>query len=156
MPLKSNFLHDHTAPRELWAALEPLATAIKKTSGDILFRRGEQPVGVFLVRVGAVNLGMEESQSADRDLGSGSILGLPATLTGRPYGLTAIAIEDSQLDFVPRKVVIDLLRENTALCFQAIQLLSGEISEINFLRDFALRRTSVRPKPRITRRNRFS
>jgi len=40
--------------------------------------------------------------------------------------------------FVPRKVVIDLLQKDTALTFQAIELLSGDISGINFLRDFAL------------------
>jgi len=49
MPLRSSFLHNHTAPPELWAALQPLATPIKKTSSDVLFRRGEQPVGIYLV-----------------------------------------------------------------------------------------------------------
>ena len=42
--------------------------------------------------------------------------------------------------------MINLLRKNTALAFQAIELLSGDISEINFLRDFALSCASVRPE----------
>jgi CRP-like cAMP-binding protein len=117
---------------ELRAALERLATIVFKPKGTILFRRGDDVSGVFLIRSGRVSLGLdcETSVFPDRILGPGAIAGLPATVSGSPYSLCARTLEDSELAFVARKAVMECLYNNPILCFQVMDMLSGEISDI--------------------------
>ena len=125
MPLRAV----HT-PTELQSHLEAIATEVSKARGSTLFRRGDDVSGVFLVRSGKVKLGLgcDESVCPSRTLGVGALVGLPATMSGAPYSLTAEVLEDSHLGFVPREAVLDLLKKNSNLSFQVMQLLSEEIS----------------------------
>jgi CRP-like cAMP-binding protein len=117
---------------ELRAELESRATIISKPKGAILFRRGDDAAGVFLVRKGRVKLGLDlvTRMYPDRTLGAGAIAGLPATVSGEPYSLTAKVAEDSELAFVPRETVLACLQNNSSLCFQVMYMLGGEISGI--------------------------
>ena len=85
---------------------------------------------MFLIRKGKVRLDLDGTSIASRTLGPGSLLGLPATLNQKPYSLTATAIEDCRLDFIDRDAVLQLLRENTFVCFQALQVLGTEITDM--------------------------
>ena len=117
---------------ELQAELERLATIVFKPKGTILFRRGEDVSGVFLIRAGRVSLALdcESRVYPARVLGPGAIVGLPASVSGNPYSLTAKVCEDSELAFVARAALLGCLRNNPSLCFQVMDMLSGEISGI--------------------------
>jgi CRP/FNR family transcriptional regulator len=117
---------------ELRAELESLATIVFKPKGTTLFRRGGAVSGVFLIRSGRVSLGLDYETRVypARILGPGAIVGLPATVSGSPYSLTAKAVDDSELAFVPRKAVVARLKNNPVLCFQVMDMLSGEIAGI--------------------------
>jgi CRP-like cAMP-binding protein len=117
---------------ELKAELEQRATIVFKPKGTILFRRGEDVSGVFLIRNGRVSLALdcETPFYPARILGPGAIAGLPATVSGNPYSLTAKVVDDAELAFVPRDLVLQCLKNNPALCFQVMDMLSGEISDI--------------------------
>ena len=130
MTAKSAFEQEHAAPPELRFALEAIGNPVSKTKSSILFRRGDKPVGVFVVRKGKVSLDLDGSKVASRTLGPGSVLGLPATLTGKPYSLTATVARDCELDFIPRRAALRLLHENSFLCFQALRILGSEISDM--------------------------
>jgi CRP-like cAMP-binding protein len=117
---------------ELQAELEGLATVVFKSKNTILFRRGDEVSGVFLIRRGKISLGLdcETPLYPSRVLGPGALTGLPATVSGQPYSLTAKVVEDSELAFVPRDAVLSCLRNNLVLCFQVMDMLSGEICDI--------------------------
>jgi CRP-like cAMP-binding protein len=117
---------------ELQAEFEGLATVVFKPKGTLLFRRGDDVCGVFLIRRGKVRLSLdcETPLYPSRVLGPGAITGLPATVSGQPYSLTAKVVEDSELAFVPRDAVLSCLRNNLVLCFQVMDMLSGEICDI--------------------------
>jgi CRP-like cAMP-binding protein len=117
---------------ELKAELEQRAIVVFKPKGTILFRRGEDVSGVFLIRSGRVSLALdcETPLYPARVLGPGAIAGLPATVSGNPYSLTAKVVDDAELAFVPRDAVLECLQNNPPLCFQVMDLLSGEISDI--------------------------
>lgn len=117
---------------ELQAELERLATIVFKPKGTILFRRGDDVSGVFLIRSGRVSLGLdcETPVYPARILGTGAVAGLPATVSGNPYSLTARVVDDAELAFVPREAVLELLHSDPLLCFQVMDILSGEISGI--------------------------
>jgi CRP-like cAMP-binding protein len=117
---------------ELKAGLEQLATTVFKSKGTILFRRGDDVTGAYLIRSGRVSLALdcETPVYPPRILGPGAIVGLPATVSGNPYSLTAKVVEDSELAFVSRDAVLECLQDNPLLCFQVMDMLSSEISDI--------------------------
>lgn len=117
---------------ELKDELERLATIVSQPRGAVLFRRGDSVSGVFLIRKGKVSLALdcETPVYPKRTLCAGCVVGLPATVSGAPYSLTAEVVEDAELGFVPRQAVMDCLRCNPHLCFQVMDMLSGEISGI--------------------------
>ena len=117
---------------ELKAGLEQLETIVFKPKGTILFRRGDDVFGIFLIRSGRVSLALDcpNPLYPPRILGPGAIVGLPATVSGNPYSLTAKVVDDSELAFVSRAAVLECLQDNPLLCFQVMDMLSGEISDI--------------------------
>jgi CRP-like cAMP-binding protein len=116
---------------ELKTELGRLASPVSRQKGSVLFRRGENVSGVFLIRKGKVSMELDAADGIypPRTFGPDSILGLPATLSGTPYSLTARTTEPSELDFVPRQAVLNMLRDKPSLCFQVMALLSEEIVE---------------------------
>jgi len=62
-------------------------------------------------------------------LGPGAIAGLPASVSGNPYSLTAEVLQDSELAFVPRHLVVSFLKNNPILGFEVIRMLSSEICD---------------------------
>ena len=113
---------------ELRAELERLATIVFKPKGEILFRRGDDVSGVFLIRKGRVCRGLdcETPVYPAKILGPGAIVGLPATVSGNPYSLTAKVVEDAELAFVPRNALLECLQDHPFLCFQVMDMLSEE------------------------------
>lgn len=117
---------------ELKAELQQRATIVFKPKGTILFRRGEDVSGMYLIHSGRVSLTLdcETTLYPPRILGPGAIAGLPATVSGNPYSLTAKVVDDAELAFIPRDAVVQCLQNNPTLCFEVMDMLSGEISDI--------------------------
>ena len=116
------------------AALCKCLTAARLTkqvaAGRYLFKVDASNKGIFLVRKGKVALLVEDLPNLDRVFSSGSVLGLPSTFTGKPYGLTARALTDSEVVHVPREDFLELMRQDPALCREASEMLSRELSFI--------------------------
>jgi CRP/FNR family transcriptional regulator, cyclic AMP receptor protein len=119
-------------PSELQTELESLATIVFKPAGSLLFQRGDETSGVFLIRSGRISLALDYEIPVypARILGPGALIGLPATVSGKPYSLTAKVVEDSELGFVPRAQVLECLKKNPLLCFQVMDILSDEIADV--------------------------
>ena len=65
-----------------------------------------------------------------RIVGPGYVLGLPALFSGRPYSLTAEALEECAFGFVDRERALELIRNRLDLCFQAADLLAQEVRSL--------------------------
>lgn len=117
---------------DLETKLERLGSIVFKAKGTILFARGDEVSGVFLIRSGQISLGLDYETPVypARILGPGSIIGLPATVSGNPYSLTARAVEDSELTFVPRDSLLECLKNDPLFGFRVIDILGHEISNI--------------------------
>ena len=117
---------------ELNKALRSASKPVKKNKGDLLFRAGEQARGAFVVKRGKVRLQLEGAGGLypARILGPGAVVGLPATVSGEPYSLTAEAAQDCELDFISRKELLALLQHNTTAALQILQILSEEIYQM--------------------------
>ena len=117
---------------ELSRELRETSRSVKKKKGAILFRAGARARGAFLVRAGRLKLQLEGAAGLypARILGPGTMVGLPATVSGEPYSLTAEVVQDCDLDFIPRKELLALLRRNTTAALQILQILSEEIYQM--------------------------
>jgi CRP-like cAMP-binding protein len=82
---------------ELKACLEKLGAWRHFAAAEILFHEGDDNAGVFLTMNGTVCLRVKGLPILDRMFAAGSLLGLPSTMTGRPYTLTAAAISDADV-----------------------------------------------------------
>jgi len=102
----------YIASVDLYVALEQRCKRVRKTRSTVLFRRGEKAFGVFLVLRGVVSLdfGVDTSSALARTFGPGALVGLPATLAGTNYSLTATVTEDAELGFLPPELLVSLLR----------------------------------------------
>jgi CRP/FNR family transcriptional regulator, cyclic AMP receptor protein len=116
------------------ALCEALAAAGKAQTvepGTLLFRQGEHGRGVYLVQSGKIRLSLVEKGTASTRLaGPASVLGLPATMTGNNYSLTAEALEPSEVLFIERDEVLALLRRNPEFCFEVVEILAHEVGHM--------------------------
>jgi CRP-like cAMP-binding protein len=63
----------------------------------------------------------------DLKAGPGSIVGLPATLAGSRYSLTAVTLEPCHLAFIEREKLMATLREDTEVCMELLGALGEEV-----------------------------
>ena len=94
--------------------------------GAILFFEGQAAEGVFIVRSGAVKLSASSTEGKTlivRFSEPGELLGLPATLTGKPYSLRAEVIQPTKLQFIARKNFLDFLRDHGDVALRVAQQL---------------------------------
>jgi CRP-like cAMP-binding protein len=130
------------ASEALCDALSSVAGSDRVEKGTVLFRQGEPVRGVYLVRSGRVRLSLvDRGNVTDRYAGPGSVLGLPATMTGNPYSLTAQAIEPTEILFITRVDVLALLHAKPAFCFEVVEILAHEVGHMR--RDTASALASV-------------
>ena len=127
------------------AAVQKLAaitSAATYPRGATLFVEGQSPRGVFVLCSGRVKLSTSSADGRSlilRISESGEVLGLPATVTGKPYELTADVIEPTQANFVSREDFLLFLREHGEAALRVAQQL-GETyhSAIAEMRTIAL------------------
>lgn len=116
------------APTELVQALRKYGSVITHSDGTVLFTRGAKAHGLFLLQTGAARLSIPRAM--DCEVGPGSLLGVPGTLSKGVYSLSAELIEESQVLFVPSERVAALLKDHPEVGFQMVQVLSREIQSL--------------------------
>jgi CRP/FNR family cyclic AMP-dependent transcriptional regulator len=105
------------------SGISSLATYPK---GAILFVEGQEPRGVFILCQGRVKLtaGSTDGKSLIvRIAEAGEIIGLPGTISGKPYELTAETLEPAQADFIGREPFLRFLREHGDAALRVAQSL---------------------------------
>jgi CRP-like cAMP-binding protein len=119
----------HTAPTSLPIALQQHCERLRTPRHSVLFRRGEKAVGMFVVFSGKVSLDFGVDSSLVRTYGIGALVGLPATITGRNYSMTATVTEDAELGFWSSTALDSLLRARPDLCHQLMVILGERMAE---------------------------
>ena len=122
------------APFQIWKQLEREGAICDVTPGSFLFRRGEASKGVFVVLEGRVALSAgEDPTRIVRIAEKGSLLGLPATVSGKRYSLTAEVVAESRLALLTPARFRELLRDNPMLGPTVVQMLAEEVSAVRKL-----------------------
>lgn len=101
-------------------------------SGAVLFRAGDQPQGVYIICSGRVKLSIYSSDGRAvlvSTAGAGNVFGVTALLSGKPYNLTAEALELTQVGFIKKDDFLGFLRRNGSVSLRLAQKLSNELYE---------------------------
>lgn len=114
-------------PKTALAAFEKIKYSSAVPPGAILFVEGQAPRGMYVVCRGRIKLSTTSREGKTlilRIAEPGEVLGLHATVSGKPYELTAEALQASQLNFVKRDDFLHFLEEHGDACLRAAQHLS--------------------------------
>lgn len=126
------FMTDHQpflTSQSLRVALRIIASIREVAAKEKIFRQGEPVRGVYLICSGSVALSIASSCQT-RSAGPGSALGLPAAMGHFRYILTAQAVENAQVAFVPREQFMETLRRRPDLCLEVAQMIGTELHHV--------------------------
>jgi CRP/FNR family transcriptional regulator, cyclic AMP receptor protein len=113
-------------PEPAVKTLSAITSSAAYPKNATLFVEGQPACGVFILCSGRVKL---STSSADgktlilRIAEPGEVLGLPATVTGTSYELTADVLEPAQAKFIPRHEFLGFLRDNGEAALRVAQQL---------------------------------
>jgi CRP/FNR family cyclic AMP-dependent transcriptional regulator len=114
-------------PRDVVAGLDAISSSAAYPKGAILFVEGQVPRGVFVICNGRVKLSASSAGGKSlilRIAEPGEIIGLPGTISGKPYEVTAEALEPIQANFIPRRPFLEFLRTHGEVALRVAEALS--------------------------------
>jgi CRP/FNR family cyclic AMP-dependent transcriptional regulator len=131
-------LRDHgyfcDLPEDLLKAFESLKYSTVFPKGAMLFMEGQSPRGIFMICAGRVKLSSCSSEGKSlitRIAEPGELLGLSATISNKPYMVTAETLAPCQVNFIRRDDFLRLMSENNQVCFRAAEQLSNNYCAAN-------------------------
>ncbi|MEO0281586.1 MAG: cyclic nucleotide-binding domain-containing protein [candidate division WOR-3 bacterium] len=85
--------------------------------GELLFKQGDPPDEVYLVKSGKIEIFVNEGESKKRlnIVTEGEFLGEMAIIDGRPRSASAAALEDSTVIIIDRKSLLKQIEEDPLL-----------------------------------------
>jgi CRP/FNR family transcriptional regulator, cyclic AMP receptor protein len=119
-------------PAEALQAFDAIKTTTIVPKGTMLFGEGKTPRGVYVLCEGRAKLSVcsdSRKRLMLRVAGPGEVLGLSASMAGRPYEVSAEMLDTSQVAFVRRKDLLHFLREHRVACLQVVHLLSQDLHQ---------------------------
>jgi CRP/FNR family cyclic AMP-dependent transcriptional regulator len=114
-------------PNSALQAFENIKYATAYPKGAVLFVEGQSPRGIFVLCKGRVKMSICSTDGKTLILKiaePGEVLGLSATVSGKPYELTAETIDPCQVNFVKREDFLRFLKEHGDACFRVAEQLS--------------------------------
>jgi CRP/FNR family transcriptional regulator len=116
-------------PTAALQSFEAIKYASAYPKGALLFVEGQSARGIFVLCKGRVKLSICSTDGKTlivKIAEPGEVLGLSATVCGKPYELTAETIDPCQVNFVKREDLLRFLREHNEACFRVAEQLSDK------------------------------
>jgi CRP-like cAMP-binding protein len=136
----STLLSECIADCELEDAIEALSNLRQIPAKRLLFRQGQPPSRLFLLKAGEVVL---TSRRADKSVlgfraAPGSLIGLPAIAGNWPYSMTATVTKNSDLHAISIHTFREIVGSNPLLSFRVSEMLAAEVRSTRLLVSTAL------------------
>jgi CRP-like cAMP-binding protein len=100
--------------------------------GDVLFEEGEHLNGVYCVRYGIVKLSKLSNNGRDqivKFVSNGEVLGQRSVIAQEPANLTAIAVNEMNVCFIPKNYIIDNLESNPKFTYEFLKDMAHDLKE---------------------------
>ena len=119
-------------PAEALQAFDSIKATTTIPRGATLFAEGKQARGIYVLCEGRAKLSVCSEHGKRlmlRVAGPGEVLGLSASMSGKPYEVTAEMLDTSQVAFVRRKDLLHFLKDHRVACLQVVHLLSQDLHQ---------------------------
>lgn len=120
---------------------------IKK--GDVIYNEGDVVNGVYCIKEGTCKMVKMNSNGKDTILkliSRGNLLGQDAILTEKKASLSAVAVEDMKVCFIPKSEILSLINDNNRFSFEITKDVCSQLDEAN---NFAVIHTHKTVKERL-------
>ena len=100
--------------------------------GDIIFEEGENVNGIYCVKEGICKLTKLSPNGKDhivKLVKKGELLGQRSMISDEPVNLSAIAMEDMQVCFIPKAEVMGFFNENNKFSMNVMQTICGDLKD---------------------------
>jgi CRP/FNR family cyclic AMP-dependent transcriptional regulator len=107
--------------------VDSMSSSATYPKGAVLFVEGQEPNGIFILCHGRVKLSTSSATGKSvilRFAEAGEVVGLPSTISGKPYELTAEAFEPIQANFIPRAAFLSFVRKHGEVALRVAEMLS--------------------------------
>jgi len=114
-------------PQPSLAALDAISSSATYPKEAILIVEGQEPRGVYVLCNGRVKLSTTSADGQSlivRIAEAGEVIGLAGTVSGKPYELTAEALEPLQANFIPAEAFLAFLRKHGDAALRVAEILS--------------------------------
>lgn len=104
---------------------------IEKPKGGIIYKEGSHPKGVFILRKGKVKIFQTNGEGREQIVyiyKKGEIMGYRPIISRGLHPVSAVALEDCVLSFIPKKHFLDVLERSLALSTRLLINLSHEFT----------------------------
>ncbi len=98
--------------------------------GQVIFSEGGHPLGLFCINDGKVKIehsGVDGKEQIVRMAKGGDVLGYRALLSNERYNASAVALDDTDVCFIPKDPFFNVLKTNPGLSLDIIKMLSSEL-----------------------------
>ncbi len=98
--------------------------------GEYIFRKGEQPTHVYVVKSGRVDLiaSHERVSILKESTTTGAAFGIAALMAMQPHMVTAVAVEDTEIMVLSRQALLELSHEDAKLFALLMMNIAREIA----------------------------
>lgn len=103
---------------------------IKK--GDVIFEEGENVNGIFCVKKGICKLTKLSPNGKDhivKLVSRGELLGQRSLISDEPVNLSAVALEDMEVCFIPKTQVMGFFDKNNQFSMNVMKTICGDLKE---------------------------
>lgn len=100
--------------------------------GDLIFDEGEKLNGVFCVRDGVSKLSKLSENGKDQIVKlatKGEILGQRSVIAEEQTNLSAVAVEDMQVCFIPKELIVDSIHENPNFAVEMLKRMAHDLKD---------------------------
>lgn len=100
-------------------------------NGEVIFREGTLPSGIFLIRSGKVKKYKADQNDRDQIIyvaGPGELIGYHAVLSEERYPDSAAAMEDTEVAFIPKEDFLSTLSQSPLFAQRLLKAMSHEFT----------------------------
>ena len=103
---------------------------IKK--GEPIFEEGETTNGIFCIKDGVCKLTKLSANGKDQIVKlvkPGELLGQRSMISDEPANLSAVALEDMEVCFIPKKEIMEFFNENNQFSMNVMKTICGDLKD---------------------------
>lgn len=121
-----------TLTNEELVRISSCKTSREVKKGEVIFEEGDTLKGVYCIREGICKLTKLSSNGKDQIIKlvvKGELLGQRSLVSDESVNLSAIALNDMELCFIPKSEIMNDLQKNTSFTFDVLKEMAHDLKE---------------------------